>query len=126
MSRVAPCIICLWLTTGCGQERDGEPEPYDLDFDIPRSESFAASFSAYELYQEPLASLQPAERAIPYELSSELFTDYAHKQRLLMVPEGPSRVVRARTWTSIALIATTPMGGTRHPDEMSTSGKQHR
>lgn len=75
------------MMTACGQG-EWEPDPYDLDFDIPRSESFARSLSAYGLYEGPLSALQPTDRAHLYELSSELFTDYAHKQRLVMVPEG--------------------------------------
>ena len=87
MPRLVAVIASVLVVIGCGEERF-EPDPYDVDFDVPRTESFAATLSAYALYQEPLASLQPAERAIPYELSSELFTDYAYKQRLLRVPEG--------------------------------------
>lgn len=82
---------------GSGGREDGggnpwddedEPDPYDLDFEIPRSEDFAARLSGYGLYQAPLNTLQPAEGTLLYELSSELFTDYAHKQRLVKVPEG--------------------------------------
>lgn len=72
---------------GCQAQRF-EPDPYDLDFEIPRTEPFPEMLSDYALYQEPMASLQLAERVIPYELSSELFTDYASKQRFLRVPEG--------------------------------------
>lgn len=79
--------MLLAVGWGCGRQRF-QPDPYDLDFDIPRTESFPDMLSAYALYQEPMTSLQPAERVIPYELSSELFTDYAYKQRLLRVPEG--------------------------------------
>ena len=81
---------------GCGEERS-DPDPYDLDFDIPRSESFSEFLSAYGLYQDPLHSLQPAARAIPYELSSQLFTDYALKQRLLKVPEGSAITITGNT-----------------------------
>ncbi|MEM7154513.1 MAG: hypothetical protein AAF799_16825 [Myxococcota bacterium] len=84
---VIAVVSLLAVGSGCGQETF-EPDPYDLDFDIPRTEPFPERLSAYALYEEPMASLQPAERALPYELSSELFTDYAYKQRLLRVPEG--------------------------------------
>lgn len=87
---VLALAVALFLATagcGCGEDRS-DPEPYDLDFDISRSETFSESLSAYGLYEEPLSSLQPAAGIIPYELSSQLFTDYASKQRLLMIPEG--------------------------------------
>lgn len=83
----AASLIVLGCGWGCGGQRF-EPDPYDLDFEIPRTEPFQQSLSAYALYQGPMASRQPAERTIPYDLSSELFTDYASKQRLLRVREG--------------------------------------
>ncbi len=84
--------VLMATGSGCGQRF--EPDPYDIDFDIPRTESFAPALSAYALYQEPMASLQPASRVLPYELSSELFTDHAYKQRLLRVPEGTTMTLR--------------------------------
>ena len=95
MIRVVTLIV-FFMVAGCG---DGcsDPQPYDLDFDIPRSETFSESLSAYGLYDEPLASLQPTARAIPYELSSQLFTDYALKHRLMMLPEGSSITITDET-----------------------------
>lgn len=94
MTRLSAIILTLAVAlflamAGCGEDRS-DPEPYDLDFDIPRSEAFPDSLLAYGLYEEPLSSLRPAAGVIPYELSSELFTDYAFKQRLMMIPEGNS------------------------------------
>lgn len=94
MTRLSAIILTLAVAlflamAGCGEDRSA-PEPYDLDFDIPRSEAFPDSLLAYGLYEEPLSSLRPAAGVIPYELSSELFTDYAFKQRLMMIPEGNS------------------------------------
>jgi len=67
-------------------ERD--PDPYDLDFEIPRSEAFPPVLSAFGLYRAPMAALQPSEGVVAYGLASALFTDHAHKQRLLRVPDG--------------------------------------
>ncbi len=78
-------VVASLLATGCEGQRF-EPDPYDVDFDIPRSESFPQQLSAYGVFEEPMASLRPGERVVPYELSSELFTDYAEKQRLLRLP----------------------------------------
>lgn len=44
--------------------------------------------SDYNIYQGPLSALTPAPGYVPYELSSALFTDYAEKQRLIMIPAG--------------------------------------
>ncbi|MEM6296716.1 MAG: hypothetical protein AAGA54_35950 [Myxococcota bacterium] len=85
MSAACRLVVASLLATGCGGQRF-EPDPYDVDFDIPRSESFPQQLSAYGLFEEPMASLRPGERVVPYELSSELFTDYAEKQRLLRLP----------------------------------------
>lgn len=60
----------------------------DDTFAIPRTESFSAQLSDYEIYQGAAAELTPAEDVFVYELSSELFTDYARKQRLVKLPEG--------------------------------------
>ncbi len=60
----------------------------DDDFDIPRTEDFAANLSAYGLYAGVPSDLVPAAGVARYELSSPLFTDYALKQRLLKLPEG--------------------------------------
>ncbi|MEM6927495.1 MAG: hypothetical protein AAF602_11230, partial [Myxococcota bacterium] len=81
--RVASIVAMSWACS------DRVPA-YDLDFDVPRSEAFAPLLSDYGLYQEPAASLEPAADVLLYELSSELFTDYARKQRLVRVPEGSS------------------------------------
>jgi uncharacterized repeat protein (TIGR03806 family) len=92
MTRLVFLALACSAIVGCGEDRSA-PEPYDLDFDIPRSETFSDSLSAYGLYEEPLSSLQPGTGAIPYELSSQLFTDYAFKQRFLKLPEGSSITV---------------------------------
>ncbi len=83
------CVVLPLNSIGCWGDRT-DPDPYDLDFDIPRSEPFPDSLLAYGLYEEPIASLRPAAGVMPYELSSQLFSDYAFKQRLMMIPEGQS------------------------------------
>ncbi len=39
-----------------------------------------------------LARLQPAANVLPYDLNTPLFTDYAHKQRFMYIPEGKQAV----------------------------------
>lgn len=91
----APTILAALVLTSCGGLGDPATPPYDVEFEVPRTEAFAEELSAYGLFLEPIAGLQPAQGVYLYELSSELFTDYAYKQRLLSVPEGTSITVGA-------------------------------
>lgn len=68
----------------------GGPEDLDTEFPIPRSEAFAQTLSTYALFEGDMSNLVPAEDTYLYELSSELFTDYAKKQRLVKLPVGQS------------------------------------
>jgi uncharacterized repeat protein (TIGR03806 family) len=88
----------LTLLAGCSDRRDRDVEPYDLDFDIPRTEDFAPVLSDYALYDGPLADRVPSDGTREVALSSELFTDYAKKQRLVQVPSGTSIEFTADSW----------------------------
>lgn len=44
--------------------------------------------SEYTIFQGNLSDLSPSENFKVYELSTELFSDYAEKQRLIKIPEG--------------------------------------
>jgi uncharacterized repeat protein (TIGR03806 family) len=90
---MAMMLLSLVGVMACGG--DFEPPPYDRGFEIPRTEDFAPSLTAYQLFDEPLASLQPAPGVYLYELSSELFTDFAHKQRLIRLPQGKAATISA-------------------------------
>jgi len=90
MARTTLYIIAALLACGCAQDRQDDAPPYDVDFEIPRGEAFPSSLSAYALFRAPLSALRPADGVLLYELSSELFTDYAHKLRLMKLPEGGS------------------------------------
>jgi uncharacterized repeat protein (TIGR03806 family) len=46
--------------------------------------------SAYQFFQGDMADLIPADRVLPYDLNSPLFSDYAHKARFVWMPEGTS------------------------------------
>ena len=49
---------------------------------------FKDYLSEMGIFSGDLISLTPAENVHLYELNSQLFTDYAHKQRLIRMPEG--------------------------------------
>ena len=82
--------LALFVLMGC--ENDETP-PYDTDFPIPRGVVFESNLSTYDLFEGPMDELVPAEGVILYELTSELFTDFASKQRLLKLPEGETATV---------------------------------
>ncbi|MCB0668564.1 MAG: hypothetical protein KDC80_22220 [Saprospiraceae bacterium] len=46
--------------------------------------------SEYHFFEEPLINLRPAERVLPYDLITPLFSDYAQKARFIWMPEGVS------------------------------------
>ena len=96
MNRRALLMVLPMLLAGCDR-RGQDAEPYDLDFDIPRSEAFPTALSDYGLFAAPAAALVPADGVYVYELTAELYTDEAYKQRLLAVPEGAKLTVRNST-----------------------------
>lgn len=44
--------------------------------------------STYNFYQGPLADLEPVEGVLPYDVITPLFSDYAHKERFVWMPQG--------------------------------------
>jgi uncharacterized repeat protein (TIGR03806 family) len=44
--------------------------------------------SEWALFDGELSALKPIQTAIPYDVRSPLFSDYAHKQRFIVLPEG--------------------------------------
>ncbi len=83
--RIIYFMFLLVFSVGCN---DYEGDALDFDFVIPRDEVFAESIKEYQLFTEPLDELTPQTDVYLYELNSELFTDYAGKQRLIRLPEG--------------------------------------
>lgn len=49
---------------------------------------FKEKLSEYGLYQGNMVELRPCDEALSIEIASPLFTDYAEKQRLILLPEG--------------------------------------
>lgn len=58
------------------------------DFAFPKTVVFEDSLSSYEIFEGTLSNLSPSEGFELLELSSVLFTDYSHKQRLVKIPIG--------------------------------------
>ncbi|WP_448520539.1 SO2930 family diheme c-type cytochrome [Rhodoflexus sp.] len=53
---------------------------------------YKSSLSEYGFFKGALADLQPAANVLPYDLNTPLFTDYAHKQRFVYIPEGKQAI----------------------------------
>lgn len=73
----------------------------------------------------PLAALVPADGVHVYELSSELYTDHAYKQRLLQVPEGTA--IRLVNGTDLVYPEGTILVKTFfYPDDMRDDTSERR
>jgi len=46
------------------------------------------TLSEYKFFVGDMKNLEPADKVLPYDLNSSLFTDYAHKKRFVWMPEG--------------------------------------
>ena len=62
------------------------------DFNFPKTVVFEDSLSSYEIFEGTPSNLTPTEDFELLELSSVLFTDYSHKQRLLKIPSGTQMI----------------------------------
>lgn len=80
-------FAAILVLSGCQNE---EPQVQIPDFNYPETIAFQNDLSSYDIFEGDLADLKPSSEFHLYELSSQLFTDYAHKQRLIKLPEGKS------------------------------------
>lgn len=55
---------------------------------IPNNLELKPRLSEYEVFQGNPSDLKPSAGFVAYELSTQLFTDYAEKQRLIKLPPG--------------------------------------
>lgn len=89
-NKLIPALgLIFMLTIACRDEfvlNDFNEGDSDLNF--PQNITFKQNLSAYAIFQDEQADLIPTKDFHLLELSSPLFTDYAHKQRLVKVPEG--------------------------------------
>lgn len=58
------------------------------DFNFTKTVIFQDSLSSYEIFKGTPSNITPTEDFELLELSSVLFTDYSHKQRLVKIPAG--------------------------------------
>ena len=48
------------------------------------------TLSEYNFFEGDMSNLDPVYGVLPYELNSNLFSDYAHKKRFIWMPDGQS------------------------------------
>jgi len=63
-------------------------DPADLTCDL---------LSSYRLFKGNGATQEPNDGVVPFDLSTQLFSDYAHKRRFVYVPPGQAAQYRAAT-----------------------------
>jgi uncharacterized repeat protein (TIGR03806 family) len=84
---LAFAVVCFALVSGCGAKKSREVRLY-LD------EPFPKKLSAWNLFRETHGGLKPNDRALPYDLNTPLFSDYASKHRFVWMPRGKSAEYR--------------------------------
>lgn len=86
-------VLLLIFVVSCSKNDDSQEyvppivyDPVQVELDqVPY-----ANLSDYRFFVEQMNQLQPNNRVIPFRPSSELFTDYAQKDRFFWIPEGTS------------------------------------
>lgn len=81
-------LVCLVMNACTKNDEFSRTEVEIPDFNFPQTIVFEDSLSAYNIYEGSQGNLIPSNDFQVLELSSVLFTDYAHKQRLVKVPSG--------------------------------------
>ena len=78
LKQISPLFIVLAIFLYIQACKSGKIEPSDLN----------SKLSDYAIYQGDATDLKPNSDYKLYELSSQLFSDYAEKQRLIKIPIG--------------------------------------
>ncbi|MFL0352067.1 hypothetical protein [Xanthomarina sp. GH4-25] len=91
MKNLIYSIALCFLFISCSEDADDtyySPIPPEPTPEVVPE--FLPNLSELNLFTENLTDLTPSDRAFIYDLNTPLFTDYAHKQRLIALPEGTS------------------------------------
>ena len=82
-------IIVYMMIAACNPDRLRPNNEVTIpEFNFPETVAFEQKLSAYNIFEGNPAELVPASDFHIVELSSVLFTDYSHKQRLVKIPAG--------------------------------------
>lgn len=82
-------VLLLFIIVACNSNNYRDEEYVAIpDFNFPKSTKFKENLSDYKIFEGSPADLLPSKDFRLLELSSTLFTDYSHKQRLVKLPTG--------------------------------------
>ena len=84
---VSGILLLTLITVSCNGD-DGFTPIDDVDPGPVAPLVFETNLSEMEIFSGELSNLTPNPNVHLYDLNSHLFTDYAHKQRLIRIPEG--------------------------------------
>ena len=79
--------LILFLVLSCSRN-DFNDNIEIPEFDFPKTIDFEDSLTHYNIFEGIPSDLSPSKEFELLELSSELFTDYSYKQRLVKIPTG--------------------------------------
>lgn len=68
--------------------RDHDPATATENVAVKVYRSIPTVLSEWNLFEGDLANQQPAKDVVPYELNTELFSDYTTKYRFIRIPDG--------------------------------------
>ena len=85
---ISGLTLLALLIVSCKSDDNGFTPIDDVDPAPVVPLVFETNLSEMGIYSGDLSNLSPAENVHLYDLNSRLFTDYAHKQRLIRMPEG--------------------------------------
>jgi len=77
--------LIILIVSAC-RKRENDFEVKIPEFNFPKSHAFEAKLSAYNIFEGSPSALVPSAEFELLELNSSLFSDYAHKQRLVKLP----------------------------------------
>lgn len=75
-----PVLLALLLVGSCGKKEKQHPK-------------LLSEWGIFDSSAARFAALKPVARAVPYELRTPLFSDYAEKDRVVLFPEGKTKAV---------------------------------
>jgi uncharacterized repeat protein (TIGR03806 family) len=81
-------VLLALITVSCKSDDNGFTQIDDVDPGPVAPLTFETNLSGMGIFSGELSNLTPETNVHLYDLNSRLFTDYAHKQRLIRMPEG--------------------------------------
>jgi hypothetical protein len=81
-------FILLLITVACSTQKPADIVVAEEVSDSTVSNLGKARLSEYGFFKEPIQKLDPVAGVFPYEINSQLFSDYALKKRFIALPPG--------------------------------------